>query len=126
MTQKKSGKHKIKVQAGAYEVVAIVQVEIELHDWAHDPQFSFPMGTSVGCAAGATYGAKYALDCARGYGFLGESFRVDFKEVKGGAIPSAEPAVAVAAALAVFEALEIKAVRAPKFDPLSKCAIFPL
>jgi hypothetical protein len=122
--EKKSGKHKIKQQVGAQELVAIVDLEVEVHDWEHDPQFSFPDG-KVGCVAGATFGAKYALDYAQGYGYQGKSFRVTFKEVKGGGTGSGEHLVAVATSLAVFEALGIKPQRPPKFDPTTKIIAFP-
>ncbi len=123
--EKKIGKHRIKHQVGALTVEAIVDLEVEIHEWDHDPQFSFPEGR-VGCVAGATFGAKYALDYALGYGYQGKSFRVNFKEVKGGGAGSGEHLVAVATALAVLDALQIKMERGPKFDGTSKFIAFPI
>jgi hypothetical protein len=122
---KRAGRHRIRQQMGADEVIAQVELEVELHDWEHDPQFSFPP-ERVACAAGAAFGAKYALDYARGYGFSDRSFRVDFKLVKGGAQGSAEPLVALASALAVFDALGIKPNRPPRFDGTNGISAFPL
>lgn len=122
--QKRTGSHRIQQQVGAQELVAIVDLEIEVHDYEHDPQYAFPRGP-VACVAGATYGAKYALDYALGYGYAGKSFRVDFKIVKGGGAGSGEHLVAVASALAVFEALGIKPQRPPKFDVGSRTIAFP-
>lgn len=123
--EKKAGKYKFKQQVGASEFAASVEVEVEIHDWEHDTQYAFPNGPVI-CAAGASYGAKYAIDYARGYGFLNQSFRIDFRSIKAGAAASAEPLVAVAAAMAVFDALGIKPERPPLLDSRNKFASFPV
>lgn len=123
--EKKTGKYKLKQQVGAQEFSANVEVEIEIHDWEHDTQYAFGDG-QVFCVAGATYGAKYAVDYARGYGFLNKSFRIDFRLIKGSGPASAEPLVAVASAMAVFDALGIKPERPPLLDSRTKFASFPI
>jgi hypothetical protein len=123
--EKKTGKYKLKQQVGAQEFAANVEVEVEIHDWEHDTQYAFPDGRVI-CATGASYGAKYAIDYARGYGFLNKSFRIEFKSIKGTGPASAEPLVAVAAAMAVFDALGIKPERPPLLDSRNKFASFPI
>jgi hypothetical protein len=110
---------------GAQDLQASVEVDVEIHDYDHDTQYAFPDGRVIG-VVGATYGAKYAIDYARGYGFSDKSFRVDFRSVSGSGAGSIEPLVAVAAAMAVFDALGIKAQRPPLVDGRNRFAAFPV